>query len=252
MSETLLRRDSMNADETTEKTHAEQMCVEANRVLDIEEEIDVSPSGKYVLKISKYTTGKGTWGYTKGSIRSKRNGDLASVCRNYSSFPFCWVENEEGDFLICGSDYQGLTVVNLKTGEVVNWKPGLAKIGSGFCHVSFSDSPDGKLLATEGCIWGGPYEVKIYSIENIMSLPWKLVSTELRAENFFKWTSNTSCEVGGWQDNICIPLGRRESEMTSEEMDKYCDVSDEEWDTVWKDNYRDYATWTLRDEIEEA
>ena len=65
-----------------------------------------SDAGKYILKVISYKTGKGTWNYTKGIIM-RADENIGEIKRNYSSFPFKFVEEHDNshDYLIAGEDY---------------------------------------------------------------------------------------------------------------------------------------------------
>jgi hypothetical protein len=73
----------------------------------------LSPSGKYRLVVTSYTTG------TLGVITRVADGEeIARVDRNYHSFEHTWIEDHPSghDYLVCGEDYQGQTVIELDTG----------------------------------------------------------------------------------------------------------------------------------------
>jgi len=124
----------------------------------------LSPSGEYKLVVTPYETSPGCWGYTQGLVyQRKEDVPIAEIQRNYSRFPFAWVEEHaKGDFLLCGETYQGQTVINLKTGARRDHLPDSASRGSGFCWACIHPSPTGKLVAVEGCFWGAPYEIRFY------------------------------------------------------------------------------------------
>jgi hypothetical protein len=91
-----------------------------------EEFIDkLSPDGKYRLVVTSYSTTKGCWNYTQGLIYSVNKVEpLFEVQRNYSSFPYTWVNHPNGhQYLVCGADYQGQTVLELDTGKRKDFVP---------------------------------------------------------------------------------------------------------------------------------
>lgn len=64
-----------------------------------ENEEHKSPTGKYKLLINYFKTGEHTWNYSQGSF-FKDDKLIAIVQRNYSHFPFAWIENHKN-----GHDY---------------------------------------------------------------------------------------------------------------------------------------------------
>ena len=74
--------------------------VPENEVHDSRKEI-LSPSGKYKLVISRFIIGPGSWDYSQGVVyRKDDDKPIATVQRNYGSFPFLFIEDHpKGDFL---------------------------------------------------------------------------------------------------------------------------------------------------------
>jgi hypothetical protein len=136
-------------------------------------------SEKYELHVTSHSTGKGTWAYTKGKVFA---GDklLTEVCRNYSSFPFRFIENHPNghSYLICGEDYQGQTVIELDTGRRRDFLPKEAKEGHGFCWSSYEFHAATQILVVDGCYWACPYEFKFYDFSDPMEKGWPLLETE--------------------------------------------------------------------------
>lgn len=112
---------------------------------------------------------------TSGEITRVDTGEtLFVVDRNYSSFPFAWVEGHENghDYLVCGADYQGQTVLELDTGMRKDFLPEEAKQGGGFCWVSYRYETALKALVVHGCIWACPFEVRFYDFSDPMGTGW--------------------------------------------------------------------------------
>src|SRR5277367_6210361 len=134
----------------------------------------VSPSGRYKLMVESYSTGERSWNYTRGLFY--RDGELiADVKRNYSSFPFCWLEGHPSghDYVICSEDYQGVSVIELDTGRRVDYIPEDAAKGWGFCRAAYYPFPnDPTKIMVEGCFWACPYELRVADISDPMVLPW--------------------------------------------------------------------------------
>lgn len=141
----------------------------------------LSQSGKYKLSLHAYKTGSGSWAYTQGKVYSASSDQpLAIVNRNYSSFPHLFIENHPNghDYLICGEDYQGQTVIELDTGKRVDYFPEEAFEGFGFCCSSFIEfDRDTQLLLVEGCYWACPYEYRFYDFSDPMK-QFKYLETE--------------------------------------------------------------------------
>lgn len=138
-----------------------------------------SASGKYRLVITPYSTGKGTWNYTQGTVYRVATGDrIAVVRRNYSAFPFLFVEEHPNGhpYLICGEDYQGQTVIELDTRRRRDFRPEAANQGVGFCWSSYQFHAPTQTLMVDGCYWGGPYEYKFYDFSNPME-GWPYIDT---------------------------------------------------------------------------
>jgi len=131
---------------------------------------EASPSGKYNLTIDFYKTSKRTWDFTKGTVRRADGTIVSVVFRNYSSFWRCWAEDHPDghDYLLCGEDYQGQTIIQLDTGERKDTMSEGAEKGFGFCWALAKVSTDKTLLAVVGCFWGGPYDCIIYDFSNPM------------------------------------------------------------------------------------
>lgn len=124
---------------------------------------------EYTLKIFSYKTEEGCWEFTRGII-TKKDEIIADIKRNYHSFPYCFIEHDNGnDYLVCGEDYQGYTIVNLttkvkETYMFPNWDKGW-----GFCWSDIEG--DSNRLFVKGCYWGGNYESVIYDFTKPEVLP---------------------------------------------------------------------------------
>ena len=128
----------------------------------------LSPCKKYKLDIYKYPTHEGKSNYTEGVItRLADNKELGSVKRNYDSFPYIFINN----YLICGEDYQGYSIVDLEKEEHNVYFPDEGFKGHGFCWACMYGVSDSNKLVVEGCYWGGQYEVVVYDFSNPTLLP---------------------------------------------------------------------------------
>jgi hypothetical protein len=136
-----------------------------------DEQVFNSPSEKYKLVVTAYGTKPGAWNYARGKVYRISDGQLvADVKRNYSSFPFMWLEQhiDGHDYLICGEDYQGQTFCQLDTAQQKSYLPIEAYDGAGFCWADYKLLDDKRTLLVEGCYWACPYEYRLYDISDIM------------------------------------------------------------------------------------
>lgn len=132
-----------------------------------------SQSGKYSLTIDSTPTKPGCWDYTRGTVRhTSSSEEIITVKRNYSSFPHLFIEDHpvtHHDYLICGEDYQGQTVIDLTTGDKKSALSEGAEDGFGFCWVQYSFDTNSQILIVSGCIWAGPYETRFYDFSDPLS-----------------------------------------------------------------------------------
>ena len=150
----------------------EQYFVERNRITDSPTET-VSPSGVYKLSVDLYATKPQTFGVSRGIVTRIVDGVvIADVKRNYPAFPHAWVQHPNGqEYLLCGEDYQGYSVINLSTETQKVYTSEAMIAGHEFCWVAINPSPDGNTLAVEGCIWAAPYEVRFYDFTDPAAMP---------------------------------------------------------------------------------
>lgn len=132
----------------------------------------LSPTGKYVLEVCEYSAGEATWTYSRGLFRRSENSSvIAEVVRNYGIFWFSWVQLSGEEFVLCGEDYQGYNVINLRTSQNQLTFPSEAFDGGGYCWAAAHPSPDGSIIAVEGCYWACPYSLTIYDFTEPMRSP---------------------------------------------------------------------------------
>jgi hypothetical protein len=139
-----------------------------------------SPSGRYVLKTSEYNTVEGAGSVSRGLVY--RAADLQTplfdVQRNYGLFPFCFVEDHPNghDYMVCGADYQGQTILELDTGKKVDYLPEGEKHGVGFCWAKYTASIEKDVLGVEGCFWACPYELRFVDFSEPMNPPFLVLA----------------------------------------------------------------------------
>lgn len=139
----------------------------------------------YTLEVNQFTTKPGCWGYAMGSVFMRgETTPLFKIKRNYPHFWYCFVpKHPSGDqFLLCGEDYQGMTVLNLTKRTERVYFPRAALRGVGWCATSGVPSNNGKTIALTGCIWGGPEDLRLLDFRDPLMLPLPLV-----------WEDTSSC-----------------------------------------------------------
>jgi hypothetical protein len=147
----------------------------------------MTESGSYRLEMCRYSTvepgsDKRTWDYSQGNVyRGDSTVPIATINRNYGSFPFAFVEGHPNgqDYLVCGEDYQGLTVVELKTGLRRDSTDKDSDKGWGFCPVDFLFNPENQVLLIRGCYWGDSYEDRIVDFTDPIAREWSRLECDL-------------------------------------------------------------------------
>lgn len=156
-----------------------------------------SQSKKYKLVVNYFSQGKGYWDYTKGTIyRTSDNKKLFEVNRNYSSFWYCFVENHQNghDYMLCGSNYQGQTVLELDTGIRKDYVPKSAEQGAGFCWTGVTPNESKTIIAVDGCFWACPYEFVFYDFSEPLNLPYRELG-RMDALSDGKWVDDCIYEM---------------------------------------------------------
>ena len=185
-----------------------------------------SPSGRYELTKTAYTAGPSTWGYSRGIVVDTASGnEIADIRRNYGAFWHAWIVHSNGnEYLLCGEDYQGQTVVNLSQGTARTYFPEAGYNGAGFCWAQVFPSPDGLMLAVEGCYWAGPYDLVFYDFRTPEDLPF----IELNRIDGLS-------DAKGWKDNDTFIL-TREIQVRRSDGAPYDSLSEEEQDRLDSDD----------------
>ncbi|MBN1910135.1 MAG: hypothetical protein JW818_10380 [Pirellulales bacterium] len=163
------------------------------------EATEQSPSRRYELTTTAYTAGPSTWGFSRGIVVDPTTGEtIADIHRNYGAFWHAWVMHPNGnEYLLCGEDYQGQTIVNLSQREVHTHFPEVGYNGSGFCWAQVFPSPDGLVLAVDGCNWACPYDLVFFDFRNPDVLPYPELGR-----------TTDIVDSKGWKDNATFVLTR--------------------------------------------
>jgi hypothetical protein len=217
--------DNMDERYLEKRKAIEHFFVPENKIIDSGNVI-VSPSGNFELEIYRYSTGPKSWAYSRGKVkRLSDNKVIADVKRNYGSFWHTWVNHPNGcEYLLCGEDYQGYSIVNLSQETYDVFFPKNGYKGFGFCWTVVYPSPDGLVLAVDGCYWACPYEIVFYDFSNPKNLPLPEID---RCES-------VTDPVIGWIDNetfvFTVSYDARKSDGR-----KYTELSDEEQELLDED-----------------
>lgn len=144
----------------------------------------LSPTGKYKLVVTPFMTGPGGWNYTQGVVyRKDDDKPIATVQRNYGAFPKLFIEGHpKGDFLVCGEDYQGQTVVELNTGQRRDLMSEGSNVGGGFCWAAYRFDAPTSILVVDGCHWACPYLFRFYDFSDPMN-GWPEIVAEKHIES---------------------------------------------------------------------
>jgi hypothetical protein len=195
-----------------------------------EKEVVDSPSGKYMLAVFELQAADSGWNYSMGVVSLKSGAKICVVERNYGAFPYSWAESHPNghDYLICGEDYQGQTIVELDTGRRVDHLPQDAESGTGFCWAAHYVSSNRRYLAVDGCIWACPYELVIFDFTDPMALPytelyraplWEVHDGGFLPDGSISWSSNV--EVRTSDGKPLDDLDKHETEALLDENQHY-------------------------------
>ncbi len=181
----------MNQRHFERRKEIEAVFERSPKVEDSDEEF-VSPSGLYKLHVASYHVGENCWEYSRGIVTRLSDGEIITdVKRNFGLFWHAWVEHPNGnEYLLCGEDYQGYSVVNLTEVSYQTYFPDEAYEGAGFCWTAVYPSPDKLVLAVEGCFWACPYELVFYDLRTPDEVPFREIG---------RVSDTMRCD--GWIDN---------------------------------------------------
>jgi hypothetical protein len=185
-------KDDQNSWRQEKRIAIEKFFIPENLVIGSHVE-HCSPSGKFLLAVDHYFTGPKTWQYSRGIVSEISNGKIiADVKRNIGHFWHSWVQHPNGkEYLLCGEDYQGYEVIELTGGKTEIHLPDSAKNGGGFCWAAVYPSKNGKVLAVEGCLWGGPYDLIFYDFSEPLNLPFPEIGRVKEIGEVIGWESET-------------------------------------------------------------
>lgn len=186
------------------RLNVEHRCRDATARHDRSETFD-SPSGKYRVKVTPYMFHlERDWTYTIGEIYGP-DGPISHILRDFSTFPIAWCEEHPDghDYLICGEDYLGQTVIRLDTGDRVDYIEPQAENREAFCWEQYEVSPDGLSLVVvgyEGPEPASPFEIRFLSFRSPFSLPYHSVGKDY--VEYFE-------ELLGWESESRVLISKR-------------------------------------------
>jgi hypothetical protein len=195
----------------------ESYFVPANLIAESQRE-DSSPLGQFRLTIARYHSKPGAWNVSRGVVTRVGDGAvIADIKRNYGAFWHAWVSHPDGnEYLLCGENYQGYTLINLTQETIVSYLPPEARKGFGFCWAAVYPSPGGRTLAVDGCVWAAPYELRLYDFTDPMVLPFPELARFEGLERVIGWESDRTVAFE-------IAYSARKSDGA-----RYMDLTDEE------------------------
>ena len=134
---------------------------------------------EYTLSVGKYHTGAGSWDFTRGLLTDGNGDTIADIKRNYGSFWHAFLTHPNGhDYLLCGEDYQGYTIVDITEKTIHSYIGDESLKGCGFCIVDFVDYDHTiDQITVEGCYWGAPFEYVVYNFKDPTILPLAILDT---------------------------------------------------------------------------
>jgi hypothetical protein len=198
--------------------------------------VDISPSDKFQIEVNRYFTLPNSWQYSRGIVTNIASGKVvADIKRNYGQFWHTWLQHPNGnEYLLCGEDYQGYSVLNLSTGKYQAYFPEAGYKGSGFCWAAVYPSPDSLVLAVAGCYWACPYELVLFDFRNPAILPYPELARFEALDGF-----------DGWKDNDTVVL-IREVPIRKSDGATYESLSEQEQEVLDNDEtLMDYRIETV-------
>lgn len=154
-----------------------------------ERRVHSSPSGQFELVIDTYAESGSDWHFTRGVIREVVSDQMiADIRRPDPKFPFAWVVHPHGEFLVCGEHPEGYNVVDARRSINICTSPD----GSGFNWLTIYPSPDGHVLAVEGCVWGSPHQLALFDFSDPMRSPLPEVARFKMPTDIQGWVSKTT------------------------------------------------------------
>jgi hypothetical protein len=169
----------------------------------IETEIIFSPNKKYKVETSSYSQNdpNRNWDVTKIEIYNEPEQKMIfSFYVNDGTFYYSWVTKEKIEYLLCAEDLcGGQTIIDLTNQKMSSYSLN----NDGLIWTKHLLSPDEKLLAVFGCVWGSPFFVTVYHFDNPMELPLQIAYEP-------SWTGY---DIEEWIDNKKLNVKKTKEEF---------------------------------------
>ncbi|TQR41112.1 hypothetical protein [Paenibacillus popilliae] len=173
-----------------------------NKYKDDKVDIYYSPDKEYKLTIEYFISKENEgWNYTRGIVTQCSTGNEVVLIRNIGTFLFEWVLKDQESYLLCGQDYQGYTIVNLKDMKVIDFVPEEFYEGMGFCWAEIQYTNEIDVLVVGGCYWADEYEIVLYDFSNPLQLPYKELKRIKPYEKIIGWIDNSNFQYEDEEGN---------------------------------------------------
>jgi hypothetical protein len=166
---------------------------EKNKIADSERIIH-SPKDKYRLLTEEYKQDvlDRNWTVIKVKVYEESQKIFEFITSN-DIITCRWIVRDEVDYLIYPEDLEGQSILDLTNKQIYSF----TSHEDPFIWINIIVSPDKKKLAVDGCYWACPYELVIYDITDLTTLPYP----EIKRETIY-----SNKEIIGWQDNQTVIL----------------------------------------------
>jgi hypothetical protein len=205
----------------------EQFFIDENETKRVE---TPTPSGRFKLLRRYYSTKKGCWNYSRGTVYDLEGNEICDVKRNYSSFHHSFVVKDGQEWLVTGRSYMSQTIINLDAG-ITYEPPGDQYKGHAFCWAGEALSTDEQTLIVEGCYWAAPYEFKFFDFKD-PSKGWPELKIFEDGEESYLCVDYGDCDEPmhpRWNEDgtvtvfqtseFFLPLQKYENDIEMEELD---------------------------------
>jgi len=180
------------------------------------EEVRTSPCGKYSIVITHHKVPV----YVDHSVGKVFRGDelITTIKRSYNWFFSHWFGTHANghEYLICGEDLSGQTIIELDTGKRIDYSK------DAFIWEEITKSPSTNGIAVYGEYWGATAETFFFDFSEPMSPPWGILGRSDYTGRI-EWKSENSCIVHEKLDIVDLPghplNGKSEYELSFRDGD---------------------------------
>lgn len=218
------------------KQSIETFFIDENEEIGSREEL-ISPSGRFKLLLRYYTTKKGCWNYSRGTVyRLSDNKEICDIKRNYSHFAKSFVTKNNCEWLITGRSYMSQTIINLDTEEIFE-----SDNDNQFCWINAVLTPDENTLIVNGCYWAAPEEYKFFDFSE-PSQGWKELNIFNNGEKAYILDDDKLPDISLERivfyqtSEFFLPLNKYDNDIEYETVTQYCDENPGAYDN--EENWR--------------